>query len=306
MIRIGLVDLDTSHPHAFTMILRTMPGVEVTALWDGGEVWPEGYDRHFAEEHQIPRVCTRLEEMPGLVDAAMIHGCNWDRHIEKALHFMKAGKPVLIDKPVVGSLGDCERLLNLQAKYGTIIYGGSSLRFAREVQALRDAAGPRERLLSAVASGPGDFFSYGIHTTEMLQGLVGGGIVSVRWVAEKKVPLLALTYRDGMTALLFLEMPYHQWALGASSDEGMKWCTVSTENLYEPFLENFIALIKGEKVDYTLEGPLEAVRVHCGARLSRERGREVTLRDLPLDVGFDGAAFAREYAETKRPAGGRR
>lgn len=41
MIRIGLVDLDTSHPGAFTRILRTMSGVEVTALWDGRDVWPE-------------------------------------------------------------------------------------------------------------------------------------------------------------------------------------------------------------------------------------------------------------------------
>ncbi|HMK39412.1 MAG TPA: oxidoreductase, partial [Bacteroidota bacterium] len=70
MIRIGLVDLDTSHPKAFTDILRTMPGVDVTALWDGRDVWPEGYDRQFAADNNIPRVCSALEEMPDHVDAA--------------------------------------------------------------------------------------------------------------------------------------------------------------------------------------------------------------------------------------------
>ncbi|HSQ77178.1 MAG TPA: Gfo/Idh/MocA family oxidoreductase, partial [Bacteroidota bacterium] len=143
MIRIGLVDLDTSHPQAFTRILRTIPGVEIRALWDGHDVWPPGYETTFARENGIPVVCSRLEEMPDHVDAAMIHGTNWDSHIEKALVFMKAKKPVLIDKPVVGSAGDCDRLLNLEEKYGSLIYGGSSLRYAREVTALREAIGPR-------------------------------------------------------------------------------------------------------------------------------------------------------------------
>ncbi len=48
MIRIGLVDLDTSHPKTFTKILNAMPGVKVNALWDGRDVWPEGYDERFA------------------------------------------------------------------------------------------------------------------------------------------------------------------------------------------------------------------------------------------------------------------
>src|SRR5512135_2318886 len=121
MIRIGLVDLDTSHPHAFVGILQTMAGVEVTALWDGHDVWPPGYDQQFARDHGIASVCSRLEEMPDLVDAAMIHGTNWDTHVEKALVFMKAGKPILIDKPMVGSIADCDRLLNLQQKYGTLV-----------------------------------------------------------------------------------------------------------------------------------------------------------------------------------------
>jgi len=300
MIRIGLVDLDTSHPHAFTKILRTMPGVRVSALWDGHDVWPAGYDTQFAREHDIPVVCSRLEEMPGHVDAAMIHGTNWERHVEKALVFMKANKPVLIDKPVVGSVRDCDKLLDLQAKYGTLVYGGSSLRYAGEVTALREAIGPRERLVSIVASGPGDFFSYGIHTTEMLQGCAGVGIRSVKVVTENKVPVLAVTYHDGLVALLHLQMEFHEWSLSAYTDHGVRTTTVNVDNLYGPFLNNFIALLNGSKVDYTLVGPVEAVRVHIAARISREKGREVALDELPADAGFDGQAFAEEYAATKR------
>lgn len=300
MIRIGLVDLDTSHPQAFTRILQAMPGVEVRAVWDGHDVWPDGYDRTFARDHGIPHVCSRLEEMPDLVDAAMIHGTNWDTHVEKALVFLKAKKPLLIDKPVVGSVRDCDRLIELQEKYGTLVYGGSSLRYAREVTALREAIGPRTQVGSIVASGPGDFFSYGIHTTEMLQGCVGTGVRSVKPVARDGRTLLAVCYHDGFVALLHLQLPFHEWSICAYTNQGLRSTIVSIDGLYEPFLQNFVTMLKGGSVDYTLAGPLEAVRVHVAARIALDKGKEVLLEDLPQDAGFDGRAFSEEYAAMKR------
>jgi hypothetical protein len=300
MIRIGLVDLDTSHPQAFLRILRAMPGIEVSALCDGHDVWPEGYDATFARDNAVPIVCARLEEMPEHVDAAMIHGTNWDTHIDKALVFMKAKKPVLIDKPIVGSVADCDRLMDLQAKYGTLVYGGSSLRYAREVTAMRTAIGPRKDLVSVVAAGPGDFFSYGIHTTEMLQGLVGTGIRSVRLIAQHGAPVFAVTFNDGFVAMMYLQLPFHEWSLGAYTTQGLRSSTVAIAGLYEPFLQNFVALVKGEPVDYTLAGPVEAVKVHLAARIALGKGGEVSLDALPADAGFDGRAFAEEYAAAKR------
>jgi predicted dehydrogenase len=44
------------------------------------------------------------------VDAVILHGAEWDRHVERATPFIEAGKPVLIDKPIVGKLRDAHRL----------------------------------------------------------------------------------------------------------------------------------------------------------------------------------------------------
>jgi predicted dehydrogenase len=300
MLRIGLVDLDTSHPEAFTRILRTMEEVSVHAVWDGHDVWPSGYEREFARTHDIPVVCKTLEEMPDYVDAAMIHGVNWETHCDKALVFLKAGKPVLIDKPVVGSARDCRRLLDMREKYGVPVFGGSSLRCAREVTALRTAMGPREELVSVVASGPGDFFSYGIHTTEMLQGLVGIGIRSVRWIADSRSHVLAAQFHDGLTALIHLQLPFHEWSLSVFSEDGAHTTTVSTDGLYQPFLKNFVAIARGDHSDFSLAGPVEAVRFHLAARRARSTGGEVLLDAISADEAFDGRAFAREYAASKR------
>lgn len=300
-VRIGLVDLDTSHPAAFTRILSSIPGVEVSAVWDGGDVWPEGYVRAFAREHGVQTVCPTLEEMPGHVDAAMILGVNWDAHVRKAQVFLQAGKPVLIDKPVVGSVRDGDRLLNLQEKHGTLVFGGSSLRWAKEVTALREAVGPRDDIHSIVASGPGDFFSYGIHTTEMLQGLAGIGIRSVQVMTAGGKPVIRATYHDGLVALLQLEMRFHEWSLCAYTRQGLRVATIAVDGLYEPFLKTFVHLLHGGKVDDPLTGPVEAVRVHLAADRARSTGREVLLGDLSPDAAFDGRAFALEYASTKRP-----
>jgi predicted dehydrogenase len=263
-------------------------------------VWPEGYDRKFAADQKIPTVCARLEEMPAHVDAAMVHGVDWEKHIDKARVFMEAGKPVLIDKPVVGSARDCDRLLEMQAKHGTPVFGGSSLRYASEVTALRESIGGREHVLSVVAAGPGDFFSYGIHTTEMLQGLIGPGARSVRVVASRPTPVFAVTYDHEVTALVMLQLPHHEWSIAAYTDAGIRQTTVSVENLYRPFLENFIAMVRGTLRTDALSGPVEAVRVHLAASLALETGQTVRLEELPPDASFDGKAFAREYAEAKR------
>ncbi len=300
MTRIGLVDLDTSHPLAFTKILRTLPGVEVTALWDGHDVWPAGYDRRFASENNIPLVCTALEEMPDHVDAAMIHGTNWDTHLEKALVFMKSKKPVLIDKPVVGSVRDCDRLMNMREKYGTAVFGGSSLRYAGEVTALRGAVASRTDLVSVVASGPGDFFSYGIHTTEMLQGFAGAGIRSVKAVTRAGSPVLSVEYADGLAGTLYLQMGFHEWSLCAYTTSGLRTAIVKSERLYEPFLRNFVSCLCTGGTGFDVAAPLEAVRVHIAADIALRKGTEVFLDDLPPDAGFDGRAFAAEYAAAKR------
>ena len=148
--------------------------------------------------------------------------------------------------------------------------------------------------------GTGDFFSYGIHTTEMLQGCAGTGVRSVRVVSRFKAPVMAVTYHDGFEALLHLQLPFHEWSLSAYTDQGLRTATVSIEGSYEPFLQNFISLLKGGDVDYSLEGPVEAVRVHIAAKIALERGAEVSLDTLPDDAGFSGRVFAEEYAAMKR------
>jgi hypothetical protein len=300
MIRIGLVDLDTSHPKAFTKILNAIPGVAVNALWDGGDVWPEGYDMQFAQENNIPHVCKRLDDMVDLVDAVMIHSVNWDKHLDRAFPFIEAKKPLLIDKPIVGKVRDIYELLELHATHKTPIYGGSAVRYAQEIATLSSQASRIGEISSAVATGPGDFFSYGIHTTEMAQGLVGTGANYVEYVAENKSCFISVTYHSGFVLILQLQQPFHEWSMCLYSATGMHTMRVDPSRLYERYLQNFVELLKGTEIPFSLEAPLEAVKIHIAAKLSRQHGGKIYLAEVPSEEGFDGAAYAAEYAAAKR------
>src|SRR4051794_4670849 len=108
-MRIGLVDLDTSHPAAWIPILREM-GHEVVGVFDAGAVHPSGYAERFAEERSIPRVFARVRKMVDHVDCAIVHSANWDTHVESARPFVEASKAVLIDKPLAGNASDLNQL----------------------------------------------------------------------------------------------------------------------------------------------------------------------------------------------------
>src|SRR5438309_1793100 len=131
-MKIGIVDLDTSHPQNWIPIERDL-GHDVIGLWDGGTVHPEEYVEKFCAEKGIPHRYDSLEEMARDVDLAIIHGCDWDTHVAKARPFVEAGKAVLIDKPLAGCLRDLNQIVRW-VNEGARITGGSSLRHSYEVR----------------------------------------------------------------------------------------------------------------------------------------------------------------------------
>lgn len=84
------------------------------------------------------------------------------------------------------------------------------------------------------------------------------------------------------------------------TETGMHTMRVDPTRLYERYLQNFVELVKGSDVPFTLEAPLEAVKIHIAAKLSRQHGGKIYLSEVPSEEGFDGAAYAAEYAAAKR------
>ena len=299
MLKIGIADLDTSHPGRWVPILQEWDSVAVVACWDGGSVRPSGYAQQFAAEHNIPEVVPALADLIPLVDVVFVQGCNWDLHAQRVRPFVEAGKGVYIDKPLAGNVADLLQLKEWVAQ-GADIIGGSSLRCCEEVKRIH-AQTQGSGLSTIFASGPNDFFNYGIHVIEMVQGAIGldrsTPAVAVTHLGSHNSVRLLVDYQDGLQAVLELQAAAG-FSLSVSAANG-HWSATVQSDFYRALLQDVVAQFQGKRpFPADIDLLCEAVMVLLAGRESMRRDRLTPVRidELPADAtGFDGHAFTNDY-----------
>src|SRR5438067_6123779 len=166
MLRLGIVDFDSSHAIEFTKRLnhklcpqdQWVDGAEVVAGCSLPSLLsPErvpGFVQVFTRDLGLPLV-EKPEEMIGRIDGVLIESVDGSVHLERARPFIEAGIPTFVDKPFTASLAAARELVHLAAARGTPLFSSSSLRYAPDVAeyvAAREAHGP---VLGCDAVGPG-------------------------------------------------------------------------------------------------------------------------------------------------------
>lgn len=305
-MKLGLIDLDTSHPRNWVPLLREL-GHDVVGVYDHGDIHPQGYARTFADEHDIPTVFESLDDLVESVDAAVLHGCDWDTHITRATPLIDAGKPVLIDKPLAGRLGDLETLASWE-QAGARVAGGSSLRFCREIQAfnarpIEERGTPRTVF---VACGV-DEFNYGIHAYAMLLGLMGPGPTRVTHLGGDTQWRVRVDWPDDRVGFVTVG-PGEKWlpfAATAVTEKTIEQITADTADLYRGMLREVLPYLAG-RIDtppIPMTDLMEPERCAIAALRSRaEGGRAIDLGAMPTEgAGYDGRAFADAYRRQKYP-----
>ncbi len=307
-MKIGIVDLDTSHPGSWIPVEREL-GHEIVGLCDGGAVHPAGYAEKFAADHNIPKVYASLAEMVPEVDCAIIHGCDWDTHVDKARPFVEAGKAVLLDKPMAGSVRDIRQIC-AWAKQGARISGGSSLRFCYETQEFLakpvEERGTPHTVLCGCAV---DEFNYGIHAYSMLAGILGSGACCVRHLGQHGQHRVQVNWPDGRLGFLVVGqaagwVPFYATVV---TNKGCTQYVADSAKLYRALLEATLPYLAGEMdtPPVPMEELVEPELIALAARQSWLNGdREVQLSDLTADdPGYDGKAFAESYRKARYPEG---
>ena len=151
------------------------------------------------------------------------------------------------------------------------------------------------------ASGPNDFFNYGIHVVEMVQGAIGldrrTPAVSVTYLGGHGAERLLVDYRSGLQAVLDLEAAAGFFL--AVSGGGGRWSAAVESDFYRALLEDVVAHFQGKRpFPADIDMLCEAVMILLAGRESMRRGRLTSVRidDLPADApGFDGHAFTAAY-----------
>lgn len=112
-------------------ILGSMPGVELVAVVDTNQAR--------AQEIAAANNTQALTDVSGLigkVDAVSI-AVPTERHLEIALPFLKAGVPVLVEKPMARSLEEADLMIAAAAEWGVVLAVGQTERFNPAVEAAR-------------------------------------------------------------------------------------------------------------------------------------------------------------------------
>ncbi len=301
-MKIGIIDLDTSHPSSWIPVEREL-GHEIVGVYDGGSIHPKGFAENFAREHNIPKVYDTPTAMVNDVDCVIIHGCDWDTHVEKARPFVEAGKAVLIDKPFAGNRVDLETIRKwaTERPNGARVAGGSSLLLCNEVCAYRARPEEERGIPHTVFAGCGvDEFNYGIHAYALLSGLMGGGIRSVRHLGKRAQRTIEVNWHDGRVGYLLIGkqpkwLPFHATAV---SDRNVTQLSPVPGDLYRAFLEALLPYLAGE-TDIPPVDPeilFEPELAALAALQSWENGDcEVALSDISPATRYDGAVFAASY-----------
>jgi hypothetical protein len=190
MIRLGIVDFDTSHCVEFTRRLNHIDidpshwveGARVVAGCPGTS--QIAHERIAGFTEQMRSYGVRLVERPtdliGEIDAVLVVSLDGSVHLDRARPFLDAGIPCFVDKPFACSVRDAEAMVELAERRGVPLFSASAIRYAPELVAFVAAASQTGAILGAFAYGPAPtrprnpgLFHYGIHPTELLFTLMG-------------------------------------------------------------------------------------------------------------------------------------
>src|SRR5216684_5536503 len=196
-LRIGIIGCDTSHVTAFTETLNNpdaknhIAGGKIVAAYKGGSpdipssaTRVEEYAKILKEKYGV-KFYDRIEDLCENVDAVLLESVDGRPHLEQVKPVLKAHKPVFIDKPMAGSLRDVIEIFRLAKEANVPVFSSSSLRFAKDTQAVRNGSIGKVSYLETY--GPcelephhPDLFWYGIHGVEALFTVLGTGCETVQ------------------------------------------------------------------------------------------------------------------------------
>lgn len=299
-LRIGMIGLDTSHATAFTRILNDpshkdhVKGARVVAAFKGGSPdiassrdRVEGYTAELTGQHGV-KLYPTIEEMCRHVDAVMLESVDGRPHLWQAIPVIAAGIPLYIDKPMAGSLGDVIAIFKLAKAHSTPVFSSSSLRYAKNTQAVRNGAVGTVRNAETTSpfhvepSHP-DMFWYAVHGVESLFTVMGTGCRSVQRGTDEDGKLVVTgTWPDGRIGVYREAKSYGGRAVGTGGT-----MPVGAYDGYAPLVAEAVAFFRSGVAPVSPEETIEIFAFMEAADESKRRnGEPVTLEEVYARVGY--------------------
>jgi hypothetical protein len=276
MIKLGILDFDTSHAVEFTKRLnhkdvardQWVDGAEVVVGCAGeSKIAPQripGF-KEAMEKLGVPLV-EKPADMIGKVDGMLIESLAGDAHLERARPFLEAGLPCFVDKPFTCSVADARSLVELARKKKVPVFSSSSLRYAPELVQFLDEK-KLGKITGCVAYGPASLdegnpglFHYGIHAVEVLYAVMGPGCGRVTCTHEKDVDVATGQWQDGRVASVRgIRSGKADYGCLVFAEKGIEKVAIGTGFIYRELLKKVVEMFQTGKAPLDVAETVELV-----------------------------------------------
>jgi virulence factor len=301
MIKLGIVDCDTSHVLQFTMRHNHIPvakgGIAEDQWVDGCKVvmaYPgtsKVMDQKTIDERakQLKKWGVKIVEKPqdmiGKIDGVLIESNQGSQHLKHARVFMKAGLPCYIDKPFTNSASDALKIRDLAAKHNVPFFSSSSLRYAPECVAAKAELG---QIFGVDAWSPASLHPaspglahYGIHGVEILFTLMGAGCEAVSCAFNKGIgEVNTAQWSDGRVGVMRgTRQGAHAYGFVAWGEKEVRTSGINTSYIYRELCKQQAQLFMTGQPPIDINETIELVCFMDAALESSKQGGEwVTLK----------------------------
>lgn len=274
MTTIGVIGIENSHVDHFIRHLNVEdrhPGFTITTLV-GGE--PERREALIAAGNGlITDVVENPADLVGKVDAAIICTRDGGKHAEQALPLLKAGLPVLADKPLAASVADATAMIEAARANNALLLSSSALRAVPEMADLRGASEERGTTAAVNVIGPADPDSeysglvfYGIHEVEAALEICGNGAFGDVHVQRVDGCIVATTIIDGINVTITFVTKDDQGQIkffaSVAGRRGITQTPLSLgPNYNAPMLDMFVEMLKSGKAPVSDEDLLRPIQL---------------------------------------------
>lgn len=284
MKKIALLGVENSHAPAFAKLIKEKPekygDIEIVGVYsyDGAAA------RKMVDDGLAPMAVDTSAFFLGQVDGVINTARHGDNHYEYSMPYIQAGVPMFIDKPFCIEPHNAAEMVREAEKAGTLLCGGSCLKFAPEMAQLKAdiAEGKLGSVLSASLSAPinmtnpyGNFYFYAGHLVEMLLTMFGKPL-SVFAIAREKAITAICRYEHFEVTLHYANYTY---SVTVHGEKATRYITCENiTDLYEPELDEFCNMLRSGKMERTYAELVAPVSVLHALYLSFSTGKEVEVK----------------------------
>lgn len=288
--RIGIIGTENSHAWAFTKFFNqpddkgnfAYPDCHVTLVYGH---YPEE-SRKTVEQYGADAVAESIEQMVANVDAVMITARDGKYHAEFARPFIEAGIPAFVDKPFTVDPAEAVALVRLAKEKGVPLCGGSSLKYADSIQAMKAAAAEMGgKLIGATAAAPlnmhneySGFFFYSSHLAEMTMEMFGWQPKSIMAV-ENNDSVCAIVNYDGFSVSNNFNNGAYVYAVSLYGSQ-TRHADIDISMCGKAECDVFVEMLRTGKMSHTYEELIAPVLYLNAVKTSYETGRLVEI-DYP-------------------------